>query len=552
MVWYDFPAFDEDEYANRISAYTSEQLSALSAQARRQVYLIRREQKLLEAELAKRRAVVVPSLCGNQNRSGDSNVSIISGDAVEAEAGAGIGSSAQSTSSLLVARGTIGNNNNNNNPAVNALAENNSLLQVRLQTTRGARKPGLGIWDLDYTSSDEFSRILHFGQNLGHNNPAAPDPYEAYRAWSELIKSVNGFIDLKALVKAWTAATAALKLPWRTYDTLLGCLKATNAEKCLGLMGLPMGCDHCADKIENGDYWHCCECGGYHVCLECYGNGRRCLQATHAMTNVRVVKTAQTFLGESAFSAYSRWTVTEATPVMSRQLLDGSYSMFCCSECDVQVFQGLNYHCPDCPPPGYDACERCFTNGARCTGADHKLVVAPAALDCSRNPRVVGDCHRRSKGADELLLLASGRVGAITCDACDGEISQGCFYHCCNCDNDDLDLCHSCYASGSRCKNPISHTLQLCLADAMDHLCLSKDWPVACQRRSSGLLPRDMKGQGHCSLCGNLLIDDVCFWHCCVCYVNGKYDDFDICRSCYREGAGCDDRLHRLTCHSLD
>lgn len=248
MVWYDFPAFDEDEYANRTSAYTSEQLSALSAHARRQIYLIRREQKLLEAELAKRGAVVVPSLPrGNPNRGG-SNVSVTSGGPVEAGAVAELSSSTQSTS-VLAARGTI-----NNSTAVNNALANNSL-HVRLQTARGVRNLDLGVWGVDDTLTDEFNRTLHFGQNLGHDNAAASDPYEAYRALSGVVKSNNGLMDLKALVEAWTTATAASKLPWRTSDILLGCLKATNAGKCVGLMGLSMGCDHCADKIENGDYW---------------------------------------------------------------------------------------------------------------------------------------------------------------------------------------------------------------------------------------------------------------------------------------------------------
>lgn len=38
------------------------------------------------------------------------------------------------------------------------------------------------------------------------------------------------------------------------------------------------------------------------------------------MRNLRVIKAAQMFLDESAFSAYSRWTVTEETPVMSRHV----------------------------------------------------------------------------------------------------------------------------------------------------------------------------------------------------------------------------------------
>ncbi|KAL8377873.1 hypothetical protein RB595_008521 [Gaeumannomyces hyphopodioides] len=523
MVWHDFPPLNEDEYANRISEYTNEQLSALSAHSRRQIYLIRREQKLLEAELAKRG---VP-LRENRNHGSDA---VAASSQVEAGACSSAPSTSPATCSAITTR-------------VHAL-----IKTLRLQT--GVRGTGLGLCSADDIPSEEFNnRALHFGHDLSRT--AAPDPYETYRALSEVIKS-NGAMKLQTLVEVWTTTTAASRIPWRTSDILLGCLKTINGGKCVSSMGLSIGCDHCADKIENGDYWHCCECDGFHVCINCYSNGRRCPEAAHAMRNLRVTKAAQLFLDDSAYSAYTGWKVTEATPVLSRSLFDSSpAAMFICHACSAQVYQGLNYHCPDCLPLSFDMCERCFTSGAKCEGDDHKLVVAPAALDCSRNPQVVGDCHRRSKGPAEALLLASGRVQAMNCDICEAQIVQGCFYHCCNCGDDDLDICHSCYVSGARCKKPTSHALQLYLADSLDHSCLSKIWPVACQRRSQGWLPRDMKGRNNCSLCGNLFGDDACFWHCCLCYVNGKYDNFDICRSCYREGGGCDDRLHLLTCHSL-
>ncbi|EJT70078.1 hypothetical protein GGTG_12251 [Gaeumannomyces tritici R3-111a-1] len=187
-------------------------------------------------------------------------------------------------------------------------------------------------------------------------------------------------------------------------------------------------------------------------------------------------------------------------------------------------------------------CERCFVNGAKREGESHKLVITPVAVDFSRNPWVVGDYHRRLKEPEEVQLLATGRVQAMACDICDGQIVQGCFYRELAAHTPSLLLTTiqiwrvvhlpntpwSQTAATAAATVPIyairatsvefaararyTTALQFYFADALDHSCLSNIWPVACQRRSQGSFPHEMKGRINCSLCGNLFNDDACFW----------------------------------------
>ncbi|KAL8826593.1 MAG: hypothetical protein Q9170_007340 [Blastenia crenularia] len=71
------------------------------------------------------------------------------------------------------------------------------------------------------------------------------------------------------------------------------------------------------------------------------------------------------------------------------------------------------------------------------------------------------DPQWRHEAASLLGCIRYVGSSDLTCNGCGSEISQGLYWHCCKCQDDDFDLCNSCYDSGSRCDCKFSDLRQL-------------------------------------------------------------------------------------------
>ena len=129
----------------------------------------------------------------------------------------------------------------------------------------------------------------------------------------------------------------------------------------------------------------------------------------------------------------------------------------------------------------FDLCEKCFGSGKRCARG-HEMISGLCAIDSSNAPDLLNNSPSKTP------------FDANYCYNCQAPANQGVFYRkretdpiqhqesrkgltdlhrltgCCNCEEKsgsrNFNLCHACYASGARCKDPDTHVLVLCLMDA--------------------------------------------------------------------------------------
>lgn len=165
----------------------------------------------------------------------------------------------------------------------------------------------------------------------------------------------------------------------------------------------------------------------------------------------------------------------------------------------------------------FDLCDECYLLGKRCEGG-HTLVSAVCAIDTSECSGYIRDCQG---GKDSVPRI---------CASCKSPANQGIFYRmslllpvivlncvpewlprtyiysyilhadCCACEDkaglNHYNLCHACYSSGSRCKNPGQHIL---LLDIMSSGHYGTKYPSTCKRKWSST--HSFKKGGSCTRC---------------------------------------------------
>ncbi|KAK1709980.1 uncharacterized protein BDZ83DRAFT_735456, partial [Colletotrichum acutatum] len=270
--------------------------------------------------------------------------------------------------------------------------------------------------------------------------------------------------------------------------------------RLLGVFGA-MNCDCCGEHIGKRQYHHCCLCASddFDLCQACYSKGSRCLSASHDMTLLQLATNQDLSSEMPIVNLYPNWKHEAIEFVTRSQLSGGEYTLFGCDHCGEAIRQGNCYHCFHCG--NYDSCERCYKDGSSCGTIDHVLTALVCAVDCSSHRYWVSDCRR-----------SEGMCPGIQCSSCHQLVTQGRYYHCCNCDGDDFDICHACYKSGERCKNPTHHTLQLHLG-GNDRFLL--EYPETCARRKYTLQSSTV----YCDHCSDKITRGS-FYHCCKCEEN--------------------------------
>lgn len=306
--------------------------------------------------------------------------------------------------------------------------------------------------------------------------------------------------------------------------------KALEILPCRRLAGAAGGlkCDTCSNTFEKGCYWHCCICDdNLDICNKCYTSGRRakkCKDAKHQLRLHQMAADGDYMATHDVPPAYKQSIAFGSTITIAD--VNEAYQ-FGCRECARPIRQGSWFHCNECN--SYDICRDCYKSESHCHGSNHSLTLRMCAFDCTKNPLTVSDCRRP--------LLKS-----MSCTVCKQPVKQGVYYHCCSCDGDDFDICHSCYKSGNGCHSPERHVLQKHL---MGSFTSEDSFPDQCRRNCSTTHMRN----GYCTRCNDRFSDSKgqVFYHCCLC----AKDNFDICSDCYRSGKGCDDPDHQLSGHLL-
>ncbi|KAI1173250.1 hypothetical protein F4777DRAFT_458601 [Nemania sp. FL0916] len=298
-----------------------------------------------------------------------------------------------------------------------------------------------------------------------------------------------------------------------------------------------LSCDQCGDAIKQGFYWHCCVCNGdnYDICQRCYSNKARCNGSRHAMTRLQV-PVGPAFIDKiSAVPGYGIWKPKAGTSITMSELT--RKSLFRCNFCQADVRQGQIFHCFECG--SFDLCDECYLLGKRC-GGGHTLVSALCAIDSINCPGYIRD-------------FPGGRdTFSSTCSGCKKPARQGTFYRCYHCRDKSgsglYNLCHSCYSTGSRCRQPNQHVLVLDLVSSDD---FGAQFPSICVRRSRGITTQSLKKGGSCNRCNNYITSGT-FFHCCRCPEDAHgTDNFDLCLQCYRAGRHCFNTSHMLTRHYI-
>ncbi|KAI0523801.1 hypothetical protein F5B22DRAFT_592087 [Xylaria bambusicola] len=299
-------------------------------------------------------------------------------------------------------------------------------------------------------------------------------------------------------------------------------------KRSAGLDGL--SCDKCKAKITQGQYWHCCDCrdDNYDICDGCYRNNIRCRDSKHALKKFQTPGRTDFIDRISKTPGYGLWK-----PKTFKAELLQSY-LFSCNFCRAEVRQGKVFHCFECGT--FDLCDECYLLGKRCDGR-HSLAAGLCAIDIS-------DCP----GYYLRNLPVSRDSNPCICANCKKSANQGTFYRCCSCEDGSgsspYSLCHDCYVSGHRCKQPGQHVLFLYL---VSNGAFPTKYPSTCRRKG---LTRTFKNGGACSRCKDYITEGS-FFHCCRCPGGGGPDDFDICMRCYRGGRHCYDTDHLLTRHYI-
>lgn len=249
-----------------------------------------------------------------------------------------------------------------------------------------------------------------------------------------------------------------------------------------------------------------------------------------------------------------------------------------CRGCGESIRHGKFAHCCE-ESDDFDLCSKCREAGTSCACSDNQMLTMQKC--------VAGDVLVSEKG-DARRRLAT--VSEIRCVACQRLITQGRYYYCPECSEDeqDVDMCQDCYRQGHTCRSPDTHRLYVYLRANSDgpHPDIATDGIgcKACKAKIKqgpfyfcgkcgddfGICDRCYEMDKTCSNSDHVLTRYVVYKgekqiskqftekDCCqfckeqlgngVFYCCSKCNDgcYDLCGKCYIGGAGCKDRTHSL------
>ncbi|TIC99156.1 hypothetical protein CH35J_006238 [Colletotrichum higginsianum] len=136
-------------------------------------------------------------------------------------------------------------------------------------------------------------------------------------------------------------------------------------------------------------------------------------------------------------------------------------------------------------------------------------------------------------------------VTKLTCRMCNENISDSWYWHCCECNFDNYDLCTGCYKKGARCPGE-SHTLKPVqkaenpdfVPGISNDLYASTKVPLGTYDVKESM----SRPMFQCGCCSAIVYQGMRY-HCCLC----DEDDFDMCHGCYKAGGRC----HNPEAHAL-
>ncbi|KAI1621993.1 hypothetical protein EDD37DRAFT_611490 [Exophiala viscosa] len=240
----------------------------------------------------------------------------------------------------------------------------------------------------------------------------------------------------------------------------------------------------------------------------------------------------------------SQAVTTASPPANCRRILSPPSSLRCehCADL-IDTSNETYYHCCQCGPDqadDYDTCEHCFTKlNQSCSKRDRHVLFRIS-------PSSATDACCRRLAAD----FTCWKTATLVCSSCKGCISEGDYYHCCLCSNDDFDLCKGCFTKGERCLDGAHKTLQMMPEPRRHYRELTTTYvPSSCARYG-----RDRQIPLSCNACERvfqpaemsylrmprtILLTYAQMTDCCSCN-----DDYDLCMACVLEGLRCCNAAH--------
>lgn len=130
---------------------------------------------------------------------------------------------------------------------------------------------------------------------------------------------------------------------WQVMEMFDSTRKAISALTCRRLLGASsLRCDECTEHIKDKAYWHCCECDkdDFNICHECHLAGRRCRSSTHTMKRLQHAVDTDYDLDSKIPEPYQAGCESQHKSQIVKSMLLALPS-FICSGCEARVSQGF-------------------------------------------------------------------------------------------------------------------------------------------------------------------------------------------------------------------